>query len=133
MYLITSITNGRQRHTFALTTWKTCMASKPDVPFTNEEIEDIIRRIYSTNQTELQDKQAQDFIDTISKSIMPAQEHEPFVGHRNSGWTILGAATLLRNPKRGSQMASWATCVFIDLNLIRHITLIHSDTLAEPI
>jgi hypothetical protein len=65
-----AVTKGTRRHTFLLSFFRCTLLTKPTVPFQPDEISDILKRTWSTNETE----QHAPLLDKLFTSITAAQD-----------------------------------------------------------
>jgi hypothetical protein len=123
-----TVTKDKMRHTFIGSAIKFCMLTDYDVPFTLEEVTDLVKRAWSTNPA----KQTNPIISRVAKSIIEARSLN------SSGVYGLTAET----ESSVSQVNYELLNVQDKLGVVRYslfrasvvnITLVRSDELPEPV
>ncbi|KAI1008627.1 hypothetical protein LB504_002074 [Fusarium proliferatum] len=125
MTQVFTVTKGKRRHTFSQATLKVTMITSPGEPFAREEVTDLVRRTWSSNETE----QKNPLIGNIVYGMMNAQ--------KNDLSYLFGANTVGNNNKSALQ-SEWGFYTPQDNNASvysivsitsTNITLIRSETL----
>ncbi|KAH7169779.1 uncharacterized protein B0J16DRAFT_312425 [Fusarium flagelliforme] len=130
MMQVFTVTKGTRRHTFVESVLRVTMLTNPVVPFAAEEVDNLVRRTWSANETERKDP----LIDKIVNGMMRAQDEKlsyqfgvNSVDNFNltvlqSSWGYLTAA----NPNSGKDIFSLISITSTN------ITLIRSETIQNP-
>ncbi|KLO95397.1 unnamed protein product [Fusarium fujikuroi] len=125
MTQVFTVTKGKRRHTFSQATLKVTMITSPGEPFAREEVTDLVRRTWSSNETEQKNPQ----VGNIVYGMMNAQ--------KNDLSYLFGANTVGNNNKSALQ-SEWgfytpqnnnASVYSIVSITSTNITLIRSETL----
>ncbi|CAG7565860.1 unnamed protein product, partial [Fusarium equiseti] len=130
MMQVFTVTKGTRRHTFVESVLRVTMLTNPDVPFAAEEVDNLVRRTWSANETERKNP----LIDKIVEDMMRAQdENLSYQSGVNSAvnsnltalqssWGYLTAANLNGGKDIFSLISITST----------NITLIRSETIQNP-
>jgi hypothetical protein len=123
-----TVTKGRMRHTFIETAWKACMVTSWGVPFSLEEVTDLVKRGWSTDPVE----QSNPIISDFAHSIIDARRRN------SSGVYGLTAQTETSVSQVNYELLNIETAPGkVAYSLFRasvvNITLVRSDELPEPV
>lgn len=130
MMQVFTLTKGTRRHTFVESVLRVSMLTSPGIPFDVKEVDDLVRRTWSANETERKDP----LIDKIVSSMMRAQnENLSYQFGVNSAdnfnLTVLqsswGHLTVV-SPNDGRDLYSLVSITSTN------ITLIRSETIRSP-
>ncbi|KAM0425646.1 hypothetical protein ACHAPT_009178 [Fusarium lateritium] len=128
MMQVFTVTKGKRRHTFVESVLRITMLTNPDVPFAVKEVDDLVRRSWSSDEAERKNP----LIDKIVNSMMRAQDENlsyQFGANSadNSNLTALqsswGYLTAASNGKDVFSLISITST---------NITLIRSETIQNP-
>jgi hypothetical protein len=123
-----TVTKGRERHTFIVTAFKTCMITDWDAPFSLGEVTDIVQRSWSTDPAQQNNPTTHRIADSI---ITAREQNSSFIFGFNYGedFSVSQANYELLNAE--------ATPDVIAFSLLRisvvNITLVRSDILPESV
>jgi hypothetical protein len=118
-----TVTKGRNRHTFIQSITRCTLLTIPTAPFHPSEVMDLLKRTWSTNETE----QHAPLIGTLFKSIMNAQEQKKSFSYG------LNSASNVTTTQVSWQYLTWENSGAPQYSTIRismtNITLVRSDTI----
>ncbi|KAH7146669.1 hypothetical protein B0J13DRAFT_595189 [Dactylonectria estremocensis] len=130
MMQVFTVTKGTRRHTFVESALRVTMLTNPGVPFAAQDVEDLVRRTWSMNETERNNP----LIDQIVEDMMSAQDqnlsyHFGVNAGDNGNFTVLQSSwgyLTVANSDTGEDLFS-----LISLTATK-ITLIRSETIHKP-
>ncbi|KAM5349025.1 hypothetical protein ACJ41O_008848 [Fusarium nematophilum] len=128
MMQVFTVTKGTRRHTFVESVSRVTMLTNPGVPFAVQDVGDLVRRTWSTNETERDDP----LIDQIVEDVLSAQDqnlsyHFGVNAADNGNLTVLQASWgYLTVSPTGKDLFSLIS--FASVN----ITLIRSENIDKP-
>lgn len=123
-----TITKERMRHTFIESAFKTCMVTDWDVPFSLEEVTDLVRRAWSTDPVD----QMNPIITKVANSIIEARSlnrSSVFGLTRETETSVSQVNYELLNP----EVAPGEVGYSLFRASVVNITLVRSDELSEPV
>jgi len=129
MMQVFTVTKGNRRHTFVESTYKITMFTSPSALFARDQVDDLVRRSFSSNKTEQQNPK----IDKIVNGMMNAQSQN--MSHYSGSNNVLGE-------NRTVVQAAWGyfTVAYEGENLASqisvtgtNITLLRSETLPSKV
>ncbi|KAM4067440.1 hypothetical protein HRG_001377 [Hirsutella rhossiliensis] len=130
MMQVFTVTKGTRRHTFVESVFRATMATSPAVPFATQDVEDLVRRTWSTNETDRNNP----LIGQIVEGIMSAQDqnlsyHFGVDAAENGNLTVFQSSWgyfTLTNSNTGKAEYSLVSASGTN------ITLIRSETIDKP-
>ena len=123
-----TVTKGRMRHTFVETAFKACMVTDWEVPFSLEEVTDLVKRAWSTEPAD----QTNPTISRVANSVIDARSQNSSGVFGLTGQTESSVAQLnyeLLNVETVPGVVGYSLFRASVVN----ITLIRSDELPEPV
>jgi hypothetical protein len=131
MSQVFTVTKGRKRHTFALSTYKTTMVSMDNVSLAVEEIQDLVKRAYSIDPAVQESELSRANIKAYNKLILDARDNNEsgmFGGAMTANFSVIQFNYELLNVEyNGTRMFS--ALRYTDVSL----TLVRSDVLPVPV
>lgn len=128
MMQVFTVTKGTRRHTFVESVLRVTMLTNPGIPFAVKDVDNLVRRTWSTNETERKDP----LIDRIVGGMMRAQDEE---------LSFQFGANSAVNSNLTALQSSWAYLTAVNggndiFSLVSitatNITLIRSETIGKP-
>ncbi|PKS05926.1 hypothetical protein jhhlp_007759 [Lomentospora prolificans] len=130
MMQVFTVTKGRRRHTFVESVLRATLLTSPNIPFAENEVDDLVRRIWSpTNETERQSPIVGQIIsDMISAQSEDMSYYSGASAVSNEGLSVSQSTFGLFKPISGGK-GVFSIVVVTATN----ITLIRSETLEEEV
>ncbi|UPK90909.1 hypothetical protein LCI18_001844 [Fusarium solani-melongenae] len=125
MMQVFTVTKGTRRHTFAESVLRVTMLTSPGIPFAVKDVDNLVRRTWSTNETERKDP----LIDKIVGGMMRAQDEDlSFQFGANSA--VNSNLTVLQSSWGYFTAVSGGNDIFSLVSITStNITLIRSETI----
>ncbi|KAI9766718.1 MAG: hypothetical protein M1840_006362 [Geoglossum simile] len=123
-----TVTKGRERHTFIESAFKASLLMDYETPFPQEEVRDLVKRIWSTDPVEQQSPAVGKITDGITQA---RRQNTSFTLGWNEGneLSVLQVTFELLNPQIPSANVPYSLLRISSVN----ITLVRSDTLPQPV
>jgi len=123
-----TVTKGRMRHTFIETAWKACMVTSWGVPFSLEEVTDLVKRGWSTDPVE----QSNPAISKFAHSIIDARRRNSSGVYGLTGQTETSVSQVNYELLNVESIPGDVAYSLFRASVV-NITLVRSDELPEPV
>jgi hypothetical protein len=123
-----TVTKGRMRHTFIETAWKACMLTSWGVPFSLEEVTDLVKRGWSTDPVE----QSNPIISDFAHSIIDARRRNSSGVYGLTGQTQTSISQVNYELLNVESVPGKVLYSLFRTSVV-NITLVRSDELPEPV